>query len=579
VKILLIYPWCLEARLQEEDAGIIPMGLYYIGAMLKKYGHTVDIVNLHGMEKFPEKIREMLVIQKPCVIGFSILNANRWGGIDVARMAKELDPSVKIVFGGVSATFLWDYFLKKFPEVDYTVMGEGEETFLKLVQYLEAGDAAGIGQLRGIGFRKNGQPLQNGPAEPVKDLDTLPDPSQYFTFQHIALTRGCPGNCTFCGSPQFWDRKVRFHSADYFVGQIERLYKRGVNFFFVSDDTFTLKKPLVIDICKKILECGLNITWAAISRVDCVDAEILRWMRRAGCIQISYGVESGSPEIRNFFNKNLKKDDIQNAFDLTRKYGIMARAYFIYGSPGENSATIQASIDLVNEIRPLGAIFYILDVFPGTRLYEIYRERFGIDDTIWDSRIEDILWFEHDPEISAEAVLSFGKTLRENFYRNLPQFAESLELADDPELYPFHADFLSRLAMTFIHGDYAAVAEISRKAETGEMLYRRALAYAPDHRAFWGLGMLLHQQGKTAESAEILAQGAARFPESEQLALCLGVCLMNQGKFQAATEHLRRFPYSADALRYLVQCCRATGDKVDEQEYLRKLSAMTPDRG
>jgi anaerobic magnesium-protoporphyrin IX monomethyl ester cyclase len=130
--------------------------------------------------------------------------------------------------------------------------------------------------------------------EPVADLDSLPMPADHFTFQHISLTRGCPAGCTFCGSPAFWKRRVRFHSADYFVTQMERLREKGVTFFFVSDDTFTLKRELVIDICRRIIESRLNIIWVAISRVDCVDEEMLRWMRRAGCTQISYGVESGS---------------------------------------------------------------------------------------------------------------------------------------------------------------------------------------------------------------------------------------------------------------------------------------------
>jgi len=95
------------------------------------------------------------------------------------------------------------------------------------------------------------------------------------------------------------------------VEQLELLYKKGINFFYFSDDTFTVREGRVIEICKKILERGLNITWVAISRVNCVSEDVLYWMRRAGCIQISYGVESGSEKIRNYLNKNIKTQDIK----------------------------------------------------------------------------------------------------------------------------------------------------------------------------------------------------------------------------------------------------------------------------
>jgi radical SAM superfamily enzyme YgiQ (UPF0313 family) len=126
MKILLIYPYCLENRLHEEDAGVVPMGLYYIGALLKENGYDVDILNFHGLGKDQNKIKEILKEKQADVIGFSVLNANRWGAIDIAKIAKTLNPKVKIVFGGVAATFLWKHFLLHFKEVDVVVIGEGE---------------------------------------------------------------------------------------------------------------------------------------------------------------------------------------------------------------------------------------------------------------------------------------------------------------------------------------------------------------------------------------------------------------------------------------------------------------------
>ena len=129
MKILLIYPYFLEARvLTTEDVSAVPLGVYYVAAVLKENNYDVEILNWHNINATPEKIKEIIVEKKPEVIGFSILHGNRWGGIEIARIAKTIDPTVTIVFGGVGATFLWEHFLSHFSEVDYVVIGEGERT-------------------------------------------------------------------------------------------------------------------------------------------------------------------------------------------------------------------------------------------------------------------------------------------------------------------------------------------------------------------------------------------------------------------------------------------------------------------
>ncbi|MBC2710581.1 MAG: cobalamin B12-binding domain-containing protein [Desulfosarcina sp.] len=411
MKILLVYPYFLDNRINEEDISAIPMGLYYVGAMLRANGYAVDILNGYNLGRSPHRIYQVLGDKRPDVVGFSILHANRWGGIDIARRVKKVNPKATVVFGGVGATFLWEHFLTHFPEIDYVIRGEGEHSFLELLRFLEKENANPPMHIDGLAFRKEGTPFKTKDRELVAELDCLPMPADHFTFQHLSLTRGCPAGCTFCGSPAFWKRRVRFHSADYFVTQMERLREKGVTFFSVSDDTFTLKRELVIDICRRIIERHLNIVWVAISRVDCVDEEMLGWMRRAGCAQISYGVESGSHAIRNVYRKRISDDDICRAFDLTLRYGIMARAYFIYGAPGESDQTIDESLALLRRIRPLSAIFYILDLFPGTALYEDYKRRTGATDDIWLDRIEDMLFFETDETLSKETVLNFGFSL------------------------------------------------------------------------------------------------------------------------------------------------------------------------
>jgi anaerobic magnesium-protoporphyrin IX monomethyl ester cyclase len=571
MKVLLIYPYCLEKRIHQEDISVVPIGLYYIGAILKEHGHTVEVLNWHDADPATRQMDDTLRSKAPDVIGVSILHANRWGGLEIAQCAKKIDPNIVTVFGGIGATFLWEHLLSHFAAVDYVVTGEGELAFLQLLGILQSGQTDRLDEVAGLARRDEQRVIRPRTPEPITDLDRLPDPAAHFTFQHVAFTRGCPGRCTFCGSPRMWGRKVRSHSPAYFVRQLQRLTQRGVRQFYFCDDTFTLKKKLVIDICRKIIEFKLDITWTAISRVNHIDGELLGWMRRAGCLQISYGIESGSERIRKLFCKNLPVDQIENAFDLTQRYGIMARAYFIYGAPGESWQTINETMALIRRIRPLSAIFYILDIFPGTVLYDAFQHKTGAGDDIWLQHIEDILYFETDPDLSADMVLAFGKALRDDYHRQVGRFALEIELLDDPQLYRLHADFLSRLGMTFSHGDYARIEFIDDQARIAETLFRRALKYHPDRRAYLGLGILMQRSGRHRESSLLLKEALFRHPESQSLNICLAISLMALGDYSQALSHLLAFEHAPETLPHLIRCYQALG----QVETARRLAGRT----
>jgi anaerobic magnesium-protoporphyrin IX monomethyl ester cyclase len=570
MKILIIYPYPLFDRSQEEDISVMPIGVYYVAAVLKEGGYDVQILNWYNIHKSPEKIIETFRAEKPDIIGFSILNANRWGGIEIAQIAKEINPGVKIVFGGVGATFLWRHFLTHFPVIDSVVIGEGEYAFLHLVQAIEQGREDRLQHVAGVAFRRGNRVVRTKAPRPISNLDQLPIPAAYFKYQHVASSRGCPGRCTFCGSPKFWGHRVRLRSAENFVEELALLYHQGVRFFYFSDDTFTINTQRVVDICKAILEKGLKIVWAAISRADCVNEIILSWMRKAGCIQISYGVESGSEKIRSLLNKRLKTDDIKKAFSLTHRYGMLARAYFIYGSPEETEETIQATIDMIKAIKPFVCVFYILEIYPGTKLYLDYQKRFHVSDDVWLHKMEGICYFESDPRLSQELVLDFGRRLRTALYASLSGFVESLDLVDDEQFYEMHADFCSRLAMTFSQGDYANNEAIKGRQEAAETLFNKALVYAPDHRAYLGLGILRQDERKYDKAVEVLCEGVAHFPASEPLNLCLGINYMNLRQYEKALACFLKFQGSQEAIHYITTCYRELGDPGKEHEFLEK---------
>lgn len=560
MKILLIYPRCLEPRSHElfsEDAGVTPIGLYYLGALLKSRGHQVEILNWYQVEQTDRDIRDMLLEKNPDLVGFSIVNANRFGATDTAALVKKILPGTVTVLGGIGATFLWEHLLKNFAQVDYILLGEGELSLLQLVSRLESRETLNLEDIKGLAFRRGAEAVCTGFPEPIQDLDQLPSPAEYFTFQHLVSSRGCPSNCSFCGSPEFWRRKVRFHSPAYFVDMLQKLYEKGVTFFLFSDDTFTLKPERVIEICRTIISRGLKISWFAISRVNCVDEDMLTWMRRAGCIQVSYGIESGSPKIRKALNKEINNQEIQAAFEQTVSCGILARAYFIYGSPGETRETIRESMDLMERIKPLSAVFYILEMFPGTALYRELKQKSTLTDDFWLEKVEHIKYFEIDQSMTPEMVLEFGRMLRTCYYQTLPRAAREIKLKDEPGLYPLHADFLSRLGMTFSHGDYSAIQEIPDKEKTAELLFEKSLAWYPNERAYLGLSIIRQKQGRYQQAYQDLSQGLKHFPGSENLAACQCISCMNLGLFQEALEHTDRFPDSHQMQQFRQACGQA----------------------
>lgn len=174
MKILLVYPYFIDNRMDEEDISAIPMGLFSIAAVLRDSGYAVEILNAYNLGRSPHRIYQILGERRPDVVGFSILHANRWGGIDIARMVKKVNPATRVVFGGVGATFLWEHFLTHFPEIDYVVRGEGEVSFLELIRFLETAGDPPPAHIDGLAFRQAGKPIKPGIVAPWRIWTNCP---------------------------------------------------------------------------------------------------------------------------------------------------------------------------------------------------------------------------------------------------------------------------------------------------------------------------------------------------------------------------------------------------------------------
>ncbi|MCY2987218.1 MAG: radical SAM protein [Planctomycetota bacterium] len=352
----------------DADFCTIPYGLLSLAAQALRAGHAVNVLNLSS---FPWAEVERLLRDRPAdLYGISCLTINRRGVMAVARLVRQLHPAAHIAVGGPHVTALPQQFLAACPAVDTVVRCEGEQTFLELLERLEAGQP--IVGLAGTVTRHQGT-LHVGPDRaPIRELDSLASPLDYFPSHILITSRGCPGQCTFCNSQAMWSRKVRFHSPAYVLDLLEQAVAgQGQRLLSVKDDTFTAHRPRALEICRGIRERGLNFVWSCDTRADALDEELLCAMRRAGCRLLSLGVESGSPEILANIRKRITPQQVIEATRMAQRYGFQVRFYMMWGNRGETRETIRQSLELIEAARPNQVFFTLLSIYPGTEEFEL----------------------------------------------------------------------------------------------------------------------------------------------------------------------------------------------------------------
>lgn len=402
LKIVLVHPPLSAGktkrelrRLSDTDNDQLPTGLYFLGACLWKEGYDVVLLN-HALVPWNEHIR-IICAHKPDIIGISSLTFNRFQVLSTAEELKRKSADVRIVLGGVHPTFLYELILKNHSCIDYVVVGEGERSFVELVADIAEG---GDGRLiKGVATRdKQGSVVMPGRAEAVADLDSLPIPAEYYKYDILSTSRGCPFQCTFCSSAGIWGCRVREFSIDRVVRELKLLrYTHKVSRVAFKDETFTMKKSRVIHLCQEIVNEGLDIRWSCDTRIDCLDEERLYWMRKAGCDYISFGVETGSERLLKQVDKRTELEMVPTAVKMARKYGILTRFYLIVGLPGEVNEDIQQTLELIQVSKPNFLCVCSLSLSPGTALFEKeYCQTHHVDDRIWEDCKEPVLF--NDPK-------------------------------------------------------------------------------------------------------------------------------------------------------------------------------------
>ncbi|OGV45665.1 MAG: B12-binding domain-containing radical SAM protein [Lentisphaerae bacterium GWF2_44_16] len=298
----------------------------------------------------------------------------------ILEKAKSLKPAIKTVLFGSHPTFMPEYALAG--AVDFLVRKEPEETIRVLLDALARNEDTS--RINGTGYRdKDGKVVLNANREfcdmdvlPIPDRTLLPENADYFNpvvhrlpYTTIQTSRGCPGRCIFCTSPEFYGKKYRARSAENVLKELREIKKLGYREVFFRDETFTALKKRNAEICQAMINEKLNLSWIANGRVDMIDKEMMALMKKAGCHMLKFGVETSSDELLKTYRKGTTSEQARACFKAARELGIETHAHLVFGGPGESWNTINTTIKFVKEIKPSTASFGILTPYPGTELF------------------------------------------------------------------------------------------------------------------------------------------------------------------------------------------------------------------
>lgn len=347
-------------KVVDEDFCLAPpIILAYVAAILERAGHTVIIIDAYALKLSKEKTMRALRQFSPDIIGLRVDTYWFHVAVEWARYIKQR-MATTIVIGGINASLYPEESLS-YECFDYGIAGEAVESLPRLLSAIEnRHDVSGI---QGLLYRKKGALFYNPPSEESIPFDDYPFPARHllpndryysFTSQRKNYTvmlssTGCPYKCKFCAIVRTPYRQRHPESV---ADEIEQCYTRfavrEIDFF---DGTFFLPKERGMEICRQIIKRGLKVEWSCRSRVDTVDEDILHIAARAGCRKIYYGIESSSEEVLGNISKEIDRDKIARAVELTRKHGIGTLGFFMVGNPGDTYQSIESSIEFAKSLK------------------------------------------------------------------------------------------------------------------------------------------------------------------------------------------------------------------------------------
>ena len=337
-----------------------PLGLAWLATHLEAAGVDIAILDRQVDQR---EFEEVFEVEQPGVLGISSTTATRFEAFRYAAEAKLRSPGTVVVLGGSHATCTAQDTLEHLPQIDIVVRGEGEKTLLAVAERVLSGkrDFRGIA---GISHRHHGEIMHGPPVERVRDLDSLGFPARHLLpndlYQleneflggrafHVMSSRGCPHQCTFCSAAAIWGKRITYRSPAHVVDEIEFLRDHfGAQGLRFMDALVTMRQEFIFGLCDEIERRGIKMPWECEVRVDTINDEVLRRMRRAGCYYLDFGAESISRSVLERMRKRITPEQISTALVLSHKYGFRTKVFFTFGHIEE---TLADAIETIRFIR------------------------------------------------------------------------------------------------------------------------------------------------------------------------------------------------------------------------------------
>jgi len=420
-KILLFNPplFFVDQQPKSLDISYPPLGLLYLASYInKKSKYKAEIVDIGSENKNIDQIIDLIKNKKPNVIGITSMTPQLQGTLELSQNIKKHFPNIPVFLGGphISAD---PGFIKRHQDFfDFAITGEAEITFLDSLKKL---------------FAKKKIPLIQS-SLPLQDLDLLPFPNKklidrkkYKKTESMMFSRGCPFHCYYCSRPSI-SNIVRYRSAQNLISEIKKCYPFCQGNISFQDDTFTMNRDKVINLCQKIIQKKLKIHWDCNTRIDLVDFELLKIMKKAGCYQINFGIESGNEKLRrDIINKGVfSNQDIQQVFSWCKKIRIKIACYFMIGHPTETKKQLQDTQNMILKSRIDVMGLSIPTPFPGSPLYQIAQKEGIISTKIIDDFAQKKLGVGYSgvypvyvpKKIGRKYLYNFLKQTNRQFYLN-----------------------------------------------------------------------------------------------------------------------------------------------------------------
>lgn len=370
---------------------VSPLGIANISAYLNMHSIPTQQVDMRLLPNF-STLKKIILSIKPEVIGFSQLTTEADLIDDLVIKVKKILPKAKLIIGGPHPSVL-PRESAAIPGIDAAVYGEGENTALELVQAFDK--KLPLKNIKGIAFKNNKNKIIINPPQPfIKNLDTLPFPDRQlihsgpyikeaydlffpmsYPYANIFVSRGCPAMCTMCQPTidKLFGRPFRFRSAPNVIAEIKQLINRyHVKSIIFWDDTLTANRKWMEEFCDIITRENLKFDWWCYSRVNYINPEVLKLVKKCGCKMICFGIESGSDRILKVINKGTDAKQNELAINLCHQNGILANANLMIGMPTETLDDVKMTDQLIARTQPDIVWASVLSPLPGTYLGDAF---------------------------------------------------------------------------------------------------------------------------------------------------------------------------------------------------------------